>query len=506
MKRINPATGIEEDDGLPEPVGTPLPAELANLKPPAVVYPPALQAPAVVPEPMPAAPVPVPMPAPRMAQVETGSTTTTTTSQKVQTPEEIKLRAEADKLVESQIANEQKAAGIATKQAEIEQLKAQELDTRAAAKEQAVLKLLQDGDTEVEKRTAELNLQSENFKKMEFKDYWADKGTGNKILAAISIGLGSLGAGMAGRQGNTALDIINKAVDDDFARQKAAMQKAETQVNIAKENVKDAQNSRKQSFLDLEMKSAVATEAVASKYASMLAAQGVPAAQIQSNTTVLALQQRALEKKAQVQEALRKDVQTQVQKKVETLQVDGQGRPIKEEKPLTETQGNAVTFGKRMTAGIRNYDKAGGLSTEGAEKIRRWVERNQVIDKSTGLMVIGAGGFVAPDLSERDRLAAQAMQEVITAGLRKDSGAAIGVSEFQNEFNSFAPRAGDSPVVVRQKRGTMTTRLAALSEQAGTGRTRLDIPAEPTQAPGGDVKVVNGRKFRKVPGGWEETQ
>jgi hypothetical protein len=216
----------------------------------------------------------------------------------------------------------------------------------------------------------------------------------------------------------------------------------------------------------------------------------------------LGLQAKATEKKIEVQEGLRKNIQTETQKKIETLQFDSQGRPIGKEKPLTESQGNALTFGKRMEAGIKNYDKAGGLSIEGAEKIRQAVRENQVFDKVAGVFLVGAGSLIPPNLSERDRLAAQAIQEVITAGLRKDSGAAIGVNEFQNEFNQFTPKRGDSPKVIAQSRATMDTRLAAIQEQMGTGKNRFDPPAQNSQVDPNTKTLPNGETFVKTAAGW----
>lgn len=50
------------------------------------------------------------------------------------------------------------------------------------------------------------------------KDFWADRSTESKIGAAISIGLGAVGAAMTGGE-NQALKIINNAIDTDMKRQ-----------------------------------------------------------------------------------------------------------------------------------------------------------------------------------------------------------------------------------------------------------------------------------------------
>lgn len=50
--------------------------------------------------------------------------------------------------------------------------------------------------------------------------WWNDKSTGGKILAGIGIVLGGIGGGMTGQGGNTALTVINNAIDRDIDSQK----------------------------------------------------------------------------------------------------------------------------------------------------------------------------------------------------------------------------------------------------------------------------------------------
>jgi hypothetical protein len=50
--------------------------------------------------------------------------------------------------------------------------------------------------------------------------YWSKMDTGNKIQAALAIALGGIGAGLMGGGKNYALEIINKAIDQDIDAQK----------------------------------------------------------------------------------------------------------------------------------------------------------------------------------------------------------------------------------------------------------------------------------------------
>lgn len=505
---INPLTGMEEDQeqiaSAPAPTPTPIAPELASLKPPPVVYPDA-QVPAAPVAPQPMAPQPMPVPeAPRFAPVETSETQTTTRATQM-TPQERKLMAERDVVAQKQIETAQQAADIAKAQAQIEVQKQNEISAMAAKREEAIGNLMAQADDELAAKTQEREAEYTKFKEMEFKDFWEEKSTGSKIIAAIAVGLGQLGAGMQGRAGNTALDIINKQMDMDFARQKAAIDKQQTQYSMAKEGEAAASSSYAKQLQNLQLKEAAAYETVAAKYASMLAAQGIPAAQIQADANVQALQAQALDKKMQVEKELRNEITTTVRKKVDMMQVDAQGNPVMPEKPLTEGQGNAVAFAKRMTEGIKNYDKAGGISPASADKVRKALKASAFLDKNSGSYLILPGAFNIPDLPEKDRLALQGIREVITAGLRKDSGAAIGLNEFESEFDQMVPTRGDTSAVVKQKRGTVRSRIAAVMEQTGPGRSRIEIPTEPQQQ-AAEVKVINGTKYRKVPGGWEAMQ
>jgi hypothetical protein len=56
--------------------------------------------------------------------------------------------------------------------------------------------------------------------KIDPNNFWNTRSTGQKIAAAIGIALGGIGGGMSGHGGNTAMDVINKAIDRDIDAQK----------------------------------------------------------------------------------------------------------------------------------------------------------------------------------------------------------------------------------------------------------------------------------------------
>lgn len=95
---------------------------------------------------------------------------------------------------------------------------------------QETVQYLQDEQKKNAERLQNFKAETEGYKKSlltladdignskpEFKDYWADKTTGFKVLAAISIGLSQRPDGV-----NTASNIIQKAADQDLDKQRYA--------------------------------------------------------------------------------------------------------------------------------------------------------------------------------------------------------------------------------------------------------------------------------------------
>jgi hypothetical protein len=116
---------------------------------------------------------------------------------------------------------------------------------------------------------------------------------------------------------------------------------------------------------------------------------------------------------------------------------------------------------------------------------------------------------------------AQAENNFVTAVLRKESGATISPAEFEMAEKLYFPRAGDDPATLAQKAETRRAALASLKAEGGpalqsvstqlAGLPQAQLPVQPgtgliPNAQAGQeamVKVVNGRTYIKVPGGWK---
>jgi hypothetical protein len=148
-------------------------------------------------------------------------------------------------------------------------------------------------------------------------------------------------------------------------------------------------------------------------------------------------------------------------------------------KPLTEAQGNSVAFGARA---IESNRIATDLEKEGF--------------RNTGAIRTGLGGIagmtpfigeqleqgvratfnVAPTFlggtNEQQQQVEQARRNFVSAVLRKESGAAIGVDEYKNEERKYFPQAGDTDKVIKQKQEARKLAIEALKAQAGPSGVR----------------------------------
>lgn len=166
----------------------------------------------------------------------------------------------------------------------------------------------------------------------------------------------------------------------------------------------------------------------------------------------------------------------------------GQARPVMGQggeplvgggKPLTETQGNAVSFGARAVEANRiatDLEKQGVTNTGvirtvaggvlgGAPIIGDKLEQNV---RSTFNVLPTYLGGPNPQQQQND----QARRDFVSAVLRKESGAAISASEYANEEKKYFPQLGDSDQVIKQKQSSRLKAIEGLKSQAGPSGVR----------------------------------
>jgi hypothetical protein len=158
---------------------------------------------------------------------------------------------------------------------------------------------------------------------------------------------------------------------------------------------------------------------------------------------------------------------------------------------LTEGMRNNAMYAQRMTAAEKLL--------EGTTEQKPGVM--ETIAGSTPLVgsEIGANQFRSADRQK----AVQAQRDWVRAKLRKESGAAIGVDEMNQEISTYFPQIGDSPEVIAQKKIAREQATQGLIQSSGSAYSPPAEPAKPIMskaeakmsASGISVTAPNGKTY-----------
>lgn len=161
-------------------------------------------------------------------------------------------------------------------------------------------------------------------------------------------------------------------------------------------------------------------------------------------------------------------------------------------KPLTEGQSKALLFGTRMK---ESNDILEGLAAEGVD---RPSVLKRAADAVPGLIGGGALQTGANALqSEKQQQVEQAQRDFLNAVLRRESGAVIADSEFENGKKQYFPAIGDEPAVIAQKKRNREVAMRGILEEVPDGDARVN------KVRGGPIKITNADEYAKVPSGAE---
>lgn len=128
------------------------------------------------------------------------------------------------------------------------------VDRRKAAEEhikaaELVQKKYDIADAAATKQLAETQAALKNFK---FRDFWADKTTGQFVLSALAAALGGFGAGLT-KTPNYALKTLDKAMEDDHGKQVQQLKMLTDQEVMAHTGIADARAARTRAMADLTL-------------------------------------------------------------------------------------------------------------------------------------------------------------------------------------------------------------------------------------------------------------
>ena len=155
---------------------------------------------------------------------------------------------------------------------------------------------------------------------------------------------------------------------------------------------------------------------------------------------------------------------------------DGSGGP-KPERNLTESQGKATSYGKRIQQALGEMQD---IQATGFDRT----------DLASGLSSSMLPNIARSDPAVRND---QAERNFVNAVLRRESGAAIAPSEFESAEEQYLPRVGDGPGTLAQKARNRQQVLESFKAESGPGWDRVP-----------DVMV--GDQSQSIPPSTEDTQ
>ena len=154
-----------------------------------------------------------------------------------------------------------------------------------------------------------------------------------------------------------------------------------------------------------------------------------------------------------------------------------------QQRPMTEKQMQARLAVERMEPALEQLFAPG---EDGMSLYDQMADTGQRLAAG----VPGIGNFLTSESRQR---AENLIREAVGAGLRFETGAAITPAEVQDTAERYAPRPGDQPGTIAQKRAALENYLSAIqgmvpqagSEQAPTAPPQAQPAPAAAPAPGG---------------------
>ncbi len=328
MARLNPATGLWEDDAdgpappqegalgaqvnTPQGAPFPPPTPAEGIAPPVAPAPPV---PAQLPDTMsanPPAPTPLAAPAPAAPPAlptvdpyKPGAPVPVPPS-RVVSPAESQTLGQIDANTAARAQTTQDEGALAKLRAGANDAAAQRDEAERQRHQQEQQRIVDESQKRQQALQAKATADWDAYRQMGIKDPEASQSFGHRILAAIAIGLGEY-ASIRGGGPNRAAQLIKDANDQNIALQKAAIEKKYKEAERSGADVTAAKSEMQDQLRALDLKHSALLDASAGKLKTELARLGVPEAQIAANKDVQQIEAEALGKRELVNQGIRED-------------------------------------------------------------------------------------------------------------------------------------------------------------------------------------------------------
>lgn len=164
-------------------------------------------------------------------------------------------------------------------------------------------------------------------------------------------------------------------------------------------------------------------------------------------------------------------------------------------KPLTEGQSKALLFGTRMKEANEILE---GLATKGVDRPSYLKRAADAVPNVMGGALLQTGANALQ--SDEQQQVEQAQRDFLNAVLRRESGAVIADSEFENGRKQYFPAIGDKPENIAQKKRNREVAMRGILEEVPDGESRVSKVRGPSQG-GAPVKISDKAAFDALPSG-----
>ncbi len=472
MKRLNPVTGLMEEDLSPPPM---------------------IAAPTV-----PVAPAPVAPTAVREVAGGSGSTT-----REVPTANELALNkkiAESGTRMADIAGNEGLAKVHAAEGNEIASALAADAATVSAQRRESVAG---SHDEILNRLNSVQEAELKRLNGMKIEEFGAGEPAWKHIGRAVAIGLGELGRSLSKGNHNAAADIVSQQMAEHYQVQRARIEKQKETVAGARQQVGDARLAKADSLVNFDAQELARTKALAAQVDAEAARVGTEYARTQAEKIKEAATQHALLVSQNIEQGLRaKSVQGQEWRKTEgPVSAPGAGTAhVKGDSNVYKPDGSVLLdVGDPKKAAEINKSNAafGNLTAIMSELEKSYREHGRVV----------------PGSAEAKRRKALVSQGTLAVKNNEDLGALVG-----GDWKIVGDQIGDGAAVyvtsplptmnetLRQvqakherylgSKGLPGAQIAPMFRGAATER-----PSSPPVSSGNVLQLKDGRKVRQLPNG-----
>lgn len=259
--------------------------------------------------------------------IETGSKETVSTTEKERSAAERKAERDQEKAFEAQKKANESAAATAQARAAEEFAFRQEQDKISQQFAEKRDSIAQKGNQEYAEKLSAIDKSIEDMKNQKYEGFWAKQDTGNKIMGALAIAMGAYGASLTGGK-NYALDIVNKAMDDDFAQYKQGIDQRISAIQQSRLSLENKQKLTDQELARLDAYSVAQNEQIKNKISALSSKFAGQEAQDKLAALNAQLDQSLAEKRMAIEDKYAKQITTNIEKQISNIQVDSKGNVV----------------------------------------------------------------------------------------------------------------------------------------------------------------------------------